>query len=83
MANKAQLFNELREMQSRKHHGATCSVRSLMKGLSPDVLDALTEAFSDESLDAVTIATWLSAKGHKINSWTVNRHRRNLCSCEK
>jgi hypothetical protein len=83
MANKAQLFNELRELQSNKRHGATCSLGALMRGLEPDVLGALNTAFSDYSLDAVTIATWLSAKGHKINSWTVNRHRRNLCSCEK
>lgn len=75
------LIGEIRQLQAKKHHGASCSVRAIERNLDKEALNALTVAFDDETIDAVTIATWLTSKGHKVKSWTVNRHRRSLCSC--
>jgi len=77
------LLGEIRQLQAKKHHGASCSVLALKRNLDKEALAALLVAFDDETIDAVTIATWLTSKGHKVNSWTVNRHRRSLCSCEQ
>ena len=83
MSASNSLLSEIRQLQAKKHHGASCSVQALKRNLDKDSLAALSEAFAEETIDSVTIATWLTSKGHKVNSWTVNRHRRGLCSCEQ
>lgn len=77
------LIGEIRQLQEGKHRGASCSMQALKRNMNKDVLSALMVAFDDEAIDAVTIATWLTSKGHKVNHWTVNRHRRSLCSCDQ
>ena len=83
MSASDNLLSEIRQLQETKHRGASCSVRALKRSLDKEALAALSEAFAEETIDAVTIATWLTSKGHKVNSWTVNRHRRGQCSCEQ
>jgi len=83
MSASNNLLGEIRQLQEKKHHGASCSVQALKRNLDKEALSALSEAFAEETIDSVTIATWLTSKGHKVNSWTVNRHRRGLCSCEQ
>lgn len=61
--------------------GGTCAIALLP--LSPDERDDLDAALGADktAVPATAIAAALQKRGHKINTFTVNRHRRGDCSC--
>jgi hypothetical protein len=75
------LLQEMQQLQERKRRGAICSVSQVLLALSKQEQEAFNLACADQGIDGVTISTWLQQRGHLLRSWTINRHRRSLCSC--
>lgn len=83
MASVPSLLGEIQQIQAKKRVGGTCTVAGVKTAISKEEKEAFDQACGDFSIDAVTISTWLQSKGHTVRPWTVNRHRRNQCSCVK
>jgi hypothetical protein len=81
MSSVTNLLGEIQTLQANKRVGGICTVASVKAAISKDENEALDQACGDFSIDAVTISTWLQAKGQSAKPWTVNRHRRKQCSC--
>ena len=72
---------EMQQLQEQKRRGAICSVSQVISALNKQEQEAFNLACADQGIDGVTISTWLQKRGHTLRSWTINRHRRSMCSC--
>lgn len=63
--------------------GGTCAIALLP--LTPEEKAELDAALATDRnlIPATAIARALEKRGHKVNDFTINRHRRHGCSCPK
>lgn len=78
------LLEEARAVQDEKVRRAyPCAVAVVFTSLGkPDTAD-LEAALSDKSIDAVTLATVLRARGHDVSHKQVQNHRGGRCPCAR
>jgi len=60
-----------------------CGVVVILKTLTDNDSAAVQEALDNPRLTGTSIARVLSDAGHPVSANTVNRHRRQDCSCGK
>ena len=66
---------------SSTSRGPRCGFSFVIDALPPDDLAVLDTVMADPLVTSIRIAEVLEAEGHRISSFTVNRHRRGRCSC--
>ena len=64
-----------------RKHGATCTMSTLIDGLTPADREALEPVLKDDTWTGVEISQILRENGHSVGYWVVNRHRNGLCQC--
>lgn len=76
MGNLAAALSE----QARPVPGPKCSVGQLLNELDDIDAQALRNAL-ESNMRGESISTALRGEGHRIAGTTIQRHRRNRCSC--
>ena len=74
------LYDEI--LQASKPNRPQCSVGKVVAELDDADRTALTTALADPAVTGAGIAKVLTARGHKLNGPTVQRHRRGDCDCD-
>ena len=74
------LAAKLAETKNPRRGGA-CSVTQLITNLDDVDGQALRNVLEGD-LEGETIAAVLRSEGHHISGYTIQRHRRGMCSCE-
>lgn len=59
--------------------GVRCFTCTVMDDMTPEDLQAFTEAMGNKSLSNNAIATALAAAGYKVSRGSLARHRRQEC----
>jgi hypothetical protein len=74
------LLDEILEVQESGRLGG-CTIRAVIDALEEPDKSALVEALGNPAVTGTAITAVLKRRGFQISSHTVQRHRRNGCSC--
>lgn len=77
------LLDEITEKNNEPHY-QKCGVSKVRTSLadSPSDLADFERALKDRDIKGTKIAAALTARGHKISGYTIQRHRQgDVCSC--
>lgn len=76
MALTAEAFAEASRPRRQR-----CGMFSVLAALDAQDRAVVEQVLADGSINANAIARTLEANGHKVSQQTVQRHRREQCSC--
>lgn len=74
------LIDEIRAAP-RPHPGGACGVAKMLGRMDPKLAEELRAALAMPDLTGVAISDALRRRGYTVSSYTLNRHRRGVCSC--
>lgn len=76
-------MDEIAEVAASTPKGPACSIAELIRDLPEDEALELQEVLDNTSIVGSHIAKALKKRGYNIAAHTVQRHRRQGCSCEE
>jgi hypothetical protein len=77
------IMDEIKAEQADTRKGPACGFVEVYKTLHKPDADELRDALGSPAITASTISRVLARHGLKVQSQTVNRHRRGECTCER
>lgn len=72
----------LDEVRALRSVTARCSMGKALAEMPDDLRTQVEAALDDPTLEGTAISKALAARGVKIGSGALQRHRRKVCSCE-
>lgn len=79
--SRSSLLDEILELQEAGR-ATGCTIKTIFESMEDSDRTALIAALENPSVTGSAIAAVLKRRGHPISSHTVQRHRRQVCSCE-
>lgn len=79
------LFDDIKT-EAAKFPGVKCGVTRALEELGQDDLklaDDLQRALDDQTIYGTTISDVLRRRGLHVTGYTIQRHRRKICSCDR
>lgn len=76
------LLDEVRAVP-RRYNGSVCGVAQAVAAMSAEDGADLLAVLADPSIHATAIEEVLKRRGLTVKAYTLNRHRKGGCSCER
>jgi hypothetical protein len=76
------LLDDLTSPTYRVRKGPRCGVAIVLEEMPPDIVAKFTAAMANSHAPSTKIALAVKELGYQVPHDTIQRHRRNACSCD-